>query len=213
MKDPNGKRRRGTVLTNPQQWQNHYLKPLRNGWKRGGGRNRGTVWDQHLLAGLAFGFLQNVSYNLVIRALELIILSCTSCFPFAHNGSRRPVPRNTLAETAVLPWAEQDSNMREERTVLMSVGHIHIYLLSPLPCFQFQELCKQMPRSHPHKKDMSPTFSVSSVGPGQKLKMRNQAGSGIHSTWDWCLNQWLLSSKWKKTEIALKSVQIHMSLL
>lgn len=136
MKDPNGKKRRGNVLTNLHQWQNHYLKPLRN-CKRGEGWTEGTVWHQHLLAGLAFGFLQNVSYNLVVRALEPIILFWVE--PVVHhlNGSGRPVSESVLTWNCSVLWAVQVLNRSEERDAHMSLSSYIIICISlfPVPSF------------------------------------------------------------------------------
>lgn len=76
------------------------------------------------------------------------VLSCTSCSPFAQNGSGRSVPESVLTWNCSTQQAEQVSERREEKNCSHAIKS-HIYLHFPLLCFQFQEVCKQISHSNP----------------------------------------------------------------
>ena len=210
MKDPNGKRRRWTVLTNLQQWQNHCLKSLRNDWKRGGGRNRGTLRDWHLRAGLAFAFLQNVSYNLVVWAVELIILSCTCCFPFAPNGSGRPIPKSTFLKTVLYCGLSRSAAWKNYSHIIKAYIHWFAFPSALLPVSGGVQTTALL----------QPTQDSTGAHHSQHLQWDWSKAWGEEQGWQWDPSHLGLSSqsmtvviKAQKKGIALKLVQIQVSLL
>lgn len=175
MKDPNGKRRRGAVFTNLHQWQNHYLKPLRN-WKRGEGWTEceiSTSWQVLPLVSAACRLQSCATSSWAYN----IILSCASCSPFAQNVSGRPVSESMLAWNCSVLWVEQLSERREEGAAHMSLRFIHICIsLFPAPSFG-RRINKHLAPTYT-RQHRSPSFTASSVGADQNLEVRNRVCMG-----------------------------------
>lgn len=137
-------------------------------------------------------------------------LSCTSCSPFAQNGSGRPVPKSMLTWNCSTQQAEQVSERSEEKNcshVIKVYTNLFAFPSSLLPVSGgvWTNVSLQ-PYTRWHR---SPSLAVSSVGAGQNVEVRNDVHSGIHPIWDWFFSHWLLSSKWEKRDCIGVSVNPH----